>query len=93
MEINLNRDSFVDQRTGQVDTPSEFLENLRAIEADLARADDDIATLKSDLKAARDARETLVTRLRAAVRDGKVLPLLEVAEQDDGLFNVDPEED
>lgn len=81
--INLNKDSFVNERTGEVSEPSEFLSNLRAIETDITRADEDIQAMKADLKTAREAREKLVARLRGAVRDGTVLPLLEV--EDDGL--------
>jgi hypothetical protein len=77
MEIKLNRDTFVDRRTGEESAPSEFLENLRGLEEMISRADDDIASLKGDLRTAREARETLVVRLRACVREGKVLPLFE----------------
>ena len=83
MEINLSKDSIVNQHTGQVDTPSEFLENLRGLEVGIQRADEDIANLKIDLKGARDEREKLVGQLRAAVREGKVLPLLEIADRED----------
>lgn len=90
MEINLTQDSIVDERTGAVSTPTEFLMNLREIEVNIARCDEEIGALKADLKRVRDRRETLVTQLRAAVREGKVLPLLElhdapVAGLDDGL--------
>jgi hypothetical protein len=82
MEIHLDKDRIVDGRTGEVSAPSEYLANLREIETNIQRADGDIVTLKADLKTARDAREKLVTQLRAAVRDGKVLPLFEVAGED-----------
>lgn len=83
MEINLSQDSFVDRRTGEVTAPSEFLENLREIEGHIQQADEKIEDLKHDLKSARSARELLVVKLRGAVREGKVLPLLEAAEQPD----------
>jgi hypothetical protein len=79
MEIKLNKHEFLDQRTGETAGPSEFLENLRGLETLIARADDDIVSLRSDLKAAREAREELVVKLRACVREGRVLPLFEAA--------------
>lgn len=88
MEIKLEQQSFIDQRTGEVSAPDEYLANLRGIEAGIARADDDIGRLKSDLKTVRGVREELVARLRGAVREGKVLPLFEMApepDEDDGL--------
>lgn len=87
MEINLSKDSIVDQRTGAVETPTEYLENLRFIEVNIARSDEEIESVKMHLKALRDKREELVAHLRSAVRDGKVMPLLELSEQkdDDGL--------
>ena len=83
MEINLTKDSFVDERTGEVTAPSEFLANLRDIEVGIQRIDVEINTLKLSLKGARDQREELVGRLRSCVREGKVLPLLEIADVDD----------
>lgn len=81
MEINLSKDSVVNQHTGEVSTPSEFLMNLRQIEVGIARCDDEIGELKADLKRVRDARENLVVQLRAGVRDGEVLPLLEMVDK------------
>lgn len=99
MEISLNQDSIVDQRTGEVSAPSEYVSNLRAIEVDIQRADDRLAALKAESKAARDHRETLVNQLRGAVREGKCLPLLELADEpaaangeDDG-FDTQNEDD
>jgi len=77
MDIHLDKHSFVDRRTGEATAPSEFLQNLRGIEATIAQADDDIARLKSELKAGREAREILVAQLRGAIRDGVVLPLFD----------------
>lgn len=83
MDIHLNRDSVVDERTGEVSAPSEYLENLREIERSITRCDEKIGSIKDELKHARSAREELVAKLRAAVREGKVLPLLEAAERED----------
>src|SRR4051812_25687502 len=77
MEVTLNRNSLIGQRTRQISGPPEFLENLRAVETEIEREDDRIAALKSELKHARDKRQTLVGRLRAAARVGRVLPLFE----------------
>lgn len=79
MDIHLDSHTFVDRRSGEESGPSEFLANLRALEETISRADDDIVGLKADLKAAREAREKLVVQLRAAVREGSVLPLFETA--------------
>lgn|SRR5262245_2339233 len=93
MEINLTKDTIVDKRTGEVSAPGEYVENLRAIEANIQHADDEIVSAKAALKHAKDAREKLVAQLRTAVRDGQVLPLLEAAEDDDappdGAFEMD----
>lgn len=81
MEISLNKDTIVNQHTGEVSAPGEFVENLRTLETDIARLDDEIGTLQAGLKAARNERENAVQALRAAVREGKVLPLLEMADE------------
>jgi hypothetical protein len=73
----------IDERTGEVSAPSEYMLNLRALETAIARADDDIVGYKADLKAARERREKAVAQLRSAVREGKVLPLLEADDDDD----------
>lgn len=92
MEINLSHDSIVDQRTGQVDTPSEFLQNLQSIETEILRVDDEIVRIGNELKNARKRREGLVARLRSGVREGKVLPLFEAHDDDtDGLEAPAPE--
>lgn len=83
MEISLHKDSIVDERTGEVSAPSEYVENLRGLERLIERCDTDIAVLAADLSTARKAREKAVQALRTAVREGKVLPLLEVAEERD----------
>jgi uncharacterized protein (DUF3084 family) len=79
LEINLNQDSIVNEHTGEVQAPAEFVENLRGLERTIAAADREITALSADLSAARKARERAVAMLRGAVRDGKVLPLLELA--------------
>lgn len=96
MEIHLDKTSIVDQQSGEVRNPDEYVENLRELEAGITRIDGEIANLKEELSHARKERESRVARLRAAVREGKVLPLLEVAEQpetdeDDGL-GIDDED-
>jgi len=83
MEINLTKDSVVDNRTGEVSAPSEYVENLRLLEVTITRADEAILEAKADLKTARDDREKAVAQLRAAVREGAVLPLLEIPDDDD----------
>jgi molecular chaperone GrpE (heat shock protein) len=74
-------DRVVNQRSGEVDTASEYLENLRALERAVQRLDDDLAVLHADLKAAREAREKAVAQIRAAIREGAVLPLLELGDE------------
>lgn len=93
MEISLNKDSVVNQHTGEVSAPSEFVENLRGLEVNIARLDDSIAELQADLKAAKNERENAVQALRAAVREGRVLPLLEAAEatEEDDDWGDQPE--
>jgi hypothetical protein len=77
MEIQLQSQSVVNERTGEVETPNEFVENLRQVERLIAAKDDEIDGLKTVLKAAREERENLVGQLRQCVREGKVLPLIE----------------
>ena len=84
MEIQLHSASVVNERTGQVETPSEFVENLRMVERQIAAKDEDIDALKTDLKTAREEREEIVQQLRRGVREGKVLPLLEKAAKSTG---------
>ena len=81
MKIELQSQSIVNERTGVVEAPKEYVDNLRALERSIQRYDDDIAGLKADLKAAREAREKCVTKLRESVREGTVLPLLEAADE------------
>lgn len=79
LQINLTKtnEAVLDQRTGAIDTPSDYVSNLREIEVSIQRCDDRIGELKADLKSERELREKAVTALRSAVREGKVLPLLE----------------
>lgn len=89
LDIHLTTESVVNERTGEVSAPSEYLQNLRALERAIANYDNDIAGLSADLSAARKAREKAVASLRTAVRDGQVLPLLEAAEDDEDTGNAD----
>ena len=96
--VHLDTASVIDQRTGEVSAPSEYLENLRDIERAITRIDEDIDGIKASLKTARNCREELVGKLRSAVREGKVLPLLEAAEQpdddeEDGVPGLEVDED
>lgn len=86
MQINLSKDSVVDQRTGVVNTPNEYVENLRALELQVQRLDDSIAAARADLKVMKENREKAVADLRSSIREGKVLPLLESEgeHEDDG---------
>ncbi len=82
LTVHFDQDSIVNQRTGIVSGPSEYVDNLRALERTITRGDEDIESLKARLKMAREAREEAVAALRSAIREGKVLPLLEAAEED-----------
>lgn len=92
MEIQLHQASVVNERTGEVETPSEFVENLRSVERQIAVKDEYIAALKTDLKTAREEREELVQQLRRGVREGKVLPLLETPRTDASDDDTDSEQ-
>lgn len=83
MDIHLHSESVVNERTGVVEQPSEYVANLRALEVSVQRFDDDIASFKADLKTAREGREKAVAQLRSAIREGKVLPLLETEPADE----------
>lgn len=77
ISISFTRESIVNERTGVTEAPSEYVENLRALERSIQRYDDDVARIKADLKVTREAREKAVAAMREAIREGKVLPLLE----------------
>jgi len=66
---------------------TDYLEQLRQLEAEIATCDGDVADLQASLKDAKSARDTAVAKLRAAVREGKVpiAPLLELVEQDEAV--------
>jgi len=83
LNVTFSKDQIVDKRTGVADTPTEFLENLRGLEMNVQRLDDEIGTLKANLKVAREQREEAVASMRGAIREGQVLPLLE-ATADEG---------
>jgi hypothetical protein len=95
MSLQINRtktnEAVLDQRTGAIDTPSDYVSNLREIEVSIQRCDDRIGELKADLKSERELREKAVTALRSAVREGKVLPLLESPVDADGDDDADDE--
>jgi enoyl reductase-like protein len=79
-KINLDAESVVNKRTGQVESPSEFVANLRDIEARIQVCDLEITEVAEHLKTLKAQRENAVAALRTAVRDGTVLPLLEAME-------------
>jgi hypothetical protein len=79
MDIHLHSESIVDQRTGVVNAASEYVENLRALEREVQRCDDAIADLKDSMKEAKARREKAIAQMRSAIREGKVLPLLDAA--------------
>lgn len=89
MDIHLHSESVVNERTGEVAPPSEYVENLRAIERTVTRCDEDIAGLKSEMKKAKEAREQAVAALRSAIREGKVLPLFERDDDDEDDDNTE----
>ena len=89
LRINLDQTSIVNDRTGAVEAPSEYVANLRGLELSIQRADEDIFRLKSDLKTAKEYREKSVAQLRTAIREGVVLPLLEA--DPDGDPDGDPD--
>jgi len=82
VEIKLDAVSVVDKRSGEIAAPDEFLQNLQALESNVQVADEEIEVIKTQLKRVKDRREQLITKLRAAVRAGEVLPLLELADGD-----------
>ena len=87
--VQLQQETVVNRRSGEVAAPSEYLANLREVEANIAHADEEILAAKAALKHAKDAREKLVAQLRAAVREGQVLPLLEAQEDDVRAYSPD----
>lgn len=82
MDIHLHQDSIVNERTGVVEQPSEYVENLRSLERSVTRYDSDIEGMRAELKVAKECREKAVAKLREAIREGKVLPLLESDDAD-----------
>jgi hypothetical protein len=80
LQVQLNADSVVDQNSGEVSSPGEFLANLQTLEVAVQRAEVEVESFKAALKHARDNHRELVLRLRGSVRDGRVLPLFETPE-------------
>ncbi len=83
LRISLDSASIVNGRSGEVQAPSEYVANLRALELSIQRADEDIFRLKADLKVAKEYREKSVAQLRSAIREGTVLPLLEAEPEEE----------
>lgn len=83
MDIHLHTESVVNERTGETNAPSEYVANLRELERSIQRLDVDIDTAKVELKGLRDEREEAIAALRSAIREGKVLPLLEAGVDDE----------
>lgn len=83
LEVRLDADSVVNRRTGAVESPAEYVENLRLLERRISEADAEILVTAQSLKDLRATRESIVAALRSAVREGAVLPLLEAIEEID----------
>lgn len=83
LRVTLDSESIVNQRTGVVEAPSEYVANLRALETSIQRDDDDIERYKHNLKVAKEVREKNVAALRTAIREGTVLPLLEAEPEEE----------
>ncbi len=66
------RESIVNELTGEVSLPAEFVKDLRAIERGIFRLDNAIAEFKADLKAAKMEREKAIGRPRSMVREAKM---------------------
>ena len=65
----------VSTETGEITDALSFMEQLREIDASIAKADRAIGSLKEELKFARSHREGLVAELRAVARGERALPL------------------
>lgn len=72
MDIHIAQ-SFINETSGEVATPAEYLDQLRTLERAVGRLDMTIVTLKGDLKVAKLAKEKAVADLRYAVSEAKVL--------------------
>ena len=66
------RESIVNELTGEVRLPAEFVRELREVERAIFRLDNTIATFKADLKAAKMEREKAIGALRSMVREAKL---------------------
>lgn len=85
IKVQLSTESVVNQRTGVVERPSEYVESLRLLEDTVQRCDDQIGELQAELKSTRIAREKAIAALRSAIREGTVMPLLDAIEGGDGV--------
>lgn len=74
------RADTVNTRTGEIRDLATVMEQLRDLDARIARADEEIGALKENLKTARRHREGLVAELRAAARGERALPFAPVPE-------------
>ncbi len=68
----MTRESIVNELTGEVSLPAEFVASLRTVERSIFRLDNTIAAYKADLKAAKMEREKAIANLRAMVREAKM---------------------
>lgn len=66
------RESIVNELTGEVSLPREFVSNLRHTERAIFRLDNAIADLKASLKSAKMEREKAIGALRSMVREAKL---------------------
>jgi hypothetical protein len=64
---------FINELTGEVTAPADYIAHLRILERTIVRLDDTIAGLQSNLKQAKQGRDAAVSDLRAAVREIKIL--------------------
>lgn len=66
------RESIVNELTGEVALPRDFLAALHAVERRVFRLDNTITAQKADLKAAKVEREKAIGELRSMVREAKM---------------------
>lgn len=69
----MSRDSIVNELTGEVMVPTDYLRSLHAYERTIFRFDNAIAALKGDLKEAKIGREKAIGQLRTAIREAKLV--------------------
>jgi hypothetical protein len=66
-------EKFVNELTAEAMTPAEFVASLRVMERAVQRLDDTIASLRAELKAAKQGRDRAVSDMRSAIREIKEL--------------------